>query len=124
MREILMILIVTICTVASQLLVKFGVGRLQVRDPSGNFTGWLTSVATSPSIIGAVAVQGMGFLIWIVVVSRMKLGAAFAISGGFFYLLVATSSFLIFGERLSPQQWAGLFLISSGVVLMTLSHQN
>lgn len=124
MREIAMILVVTMCTVASQLLVKYGVGRLSVRDPSGNFVGWFASVATSPGIIAAVSVQAIGFLIWIVVVSRMKLGAAFAISGGFFYVLVALSSFVFFGERLSGSQWAGLSLISAGVVLMMLSQPN
>lgn len=119
MREILMIVLVTLCTLGSQLLVKFGVGRLQVRDPSTNLVGWLLSVATSPSIIAAVAIQGFGFLVWVVVVSRMKLGVAFAISGGFFYLLVALSSWALYGERLSALQWGGLLLVSFGVLLMT-----
>lgn len=118
MREVLLILFVTMCTVVSQLLVKYGVGRLPVKDPGSNLLGWLVSVATSPGIIGAVSIQAFGFLVWIVVVSRVKLGAAFAISGGFFYLLVALSSWLLYGERLSPIQWFGLVVISVGVLLV------
>ncbi len=71
----------------------------------------------SPSIIGAVAIQGVGFLVWVVVVSRMKLGIAFAISGAFFYLFIALSSWLIYGEKLSVLQWGGLAMISCGDVL-------
>lgn len=119
MREILMILLVTTFTIGSQLLVKAGVLRLVVRDPSTNFCAWLLGVATSPAIVAAVAVQGLGFLLWVVVVTRMKLGAAFAISGGFFYLLIAMASWAFYGERLNALQWVGLLLISSGVVLMT-----
>lgn len=119
MREILMILVVTSCTITSQLLVKLGVNRLAIRDPMGNFTGWLWGVITSPGIISAVAIQAMGFLLWIVVVARMKLGVAFAISGAFFYILIALTSWIFYGERLNLVQWLGLLLISGGVLLMS-----
>ena len=72
----------------------------------------------SPSIIAAVVIQGVGFLVWVVVVSRMKLGVAFAISGAFFYLFIAVASWLIYDEKLSFLQWGGLAMISVGVVLM------
>lgn len=118
MREILIILFVTSCTIASQMLVKLGVNRLPVRDPSGNFYGWLYGVTTSPGIIGAVLIQGLGFMAWVVVVARMKLGAAFAISGAFFYLMIALASWWLYGERLNAAQWTGMLLISSGVMVM------
>ena len=123
MREILMILVVTSCTITSQLLVKLGVNRLAIRDPTGNITGWLWGVITSPSIIGAVVVQAMGFLLWVVVVARMKLGVAFAISGAFFYILIAFGGWIFYGERLNLTQWLGLLLISGGVLLMSAATQ-
>lgn len=123
MREILMILIVTSCTITSQMLVKFGVNRLVIRDPAGNFTGWLWGVVTSPGIIGAVGIQAVGFLLWVVVVARMKLGVAFAFSGAFFYILIAFSSWAFYGERLNLVQWLGLLLISGGVLLMSATTQ-
>ena len=120
-REILMIAFVTLSTLASQLLVKNGVNALAERTPDLKGVQWLVAAVLSPSIIAAVAIQGVGFLMWVVVVSRMKLGIAFAISGAFFYLLIALASWFFYGEKLSPLQWGGLVMISGGVVLMLLN---
>lgn len=120
-REILMIIFVTLSTMASQLLVKNGVNNLAERMPGLKGAQWLMAAVLSPSIIAAVAIQGVGFLVWVVVVSRMKLGVAFALSGGLFYFLIALSSWFFFGEKLALAQWAGLSLISAGVLLMALA---
>lgn len=117
-REIPMIVFVTLSTMASQLLVKNGVNVLGARTPELKGIQWLMAAVLSPSIIAAVVIQGVGFLVWVVVVSRMKLGIAFAIAGAFFYLAIAMASWLIYGEKLSLLQWSGLALISCGVVLM------
>jgi len=117
-REILMIIFVTLSTLVSQLLVKNGVSVIGARDPDLKGGRWLVAALLSPSIIGAIAIQGVGFLVWVVVVSRMKLGVAFAISGAFFYLFIALSSWMIYGEKLSAMQWTGLAMISSGVLMM------
>lgn len=117
-REILMIIFVTLSTMASQLLVKNGVNILAKRMPELKGAHWLMAAVLSPSIIAAVAIQGIGFLVWVVVVSRMKLGVAFAISGGFFYLLIPIASWFLYGEKLSLLQWGGLAMISGGVTLM------
>lgn len=117
-REISMIVFVTLSTMASQLLVKSGVNTIAARAPELKGMQWLMAAVLSPSIIAAVAIQGVGFLVWVVVVSRMKLGIAFAISGAFFYLFIALASWLIYGEKLSVLQWGGLAMISCGVVLM------
>jgi drug/metabolite transporter (DMT)-like permease len=44
---------------------------------------------------------------------------AFAVSGSFFYLLMAAASWFLFGERLTSTQWIGLVLISAGVLMVT-----
>lgn len=119
-REIPMIIFVTLSTLVSQLLVKNGVNLIAARDPGLKGVKWLMAAVLSPSIIGAVAIQGVGFLVWVVVVSRMKLGIAFAISGAFFYLFIALSSWMIYGEKLSVLQWGGLAMISCGVLLMVV----
>lgn len=117
-REIPMIMFVTLSTMASQLLVKNGVNTIATRWPDLKGLQWLIAAVLSPSIIAAVAIQGVGFLVWVVVVSRMKLGIAFAISGAFFYVFIALASWLIYGEKLSLLQWVALVMISCGVVLM------
>ena len=118
-REFVMILFVTLSTLTSQLLVKFAVTGIAARTPDLKGLPWLIAAVSSPSVIGAVLVQGIGFVVWVIVVSRIKLGVAFAMSGAFFYVLVALSSWLLFGERLAAMQWLGLVLLSIGVILIS-----
>lgn len=120
MLEIIFILLVTCCTLGSQLLLKRGVSTLDMSLLASHKLAFLLQAVTSPYVLTAIAIQGCGFLLWILVVSRIKLGVAFAISGSFFYLLIAFSSWLLYGERISAMQWAGLTLISIGVALMNL----
>jgi len=118
-REILMILFVTCSTLASQLLVKRAVEQIASRDPAPTGLQWLVTAMFSPSVVAAVCIQGIGFMVWVVAVSRVKLGMAFAISGSFFYLLIALASWQLYGERLNALQWAGIVLVSCGVLLLT-----
>ncbi len=117
-RELLMILFVTCSTLGSQLLIKRAVSNIARDRPGLAGMDWLLAAVLSPPVIAAVFVQGIGFLVWVVVVSRLKLGVAFAISGACFYLLLAALSYLIYGERLAPLQWLGIVLVSIGVVLI------
>lgn len=116
-----MIVFVTCSTLGSQLLVKRAVVQIALRDPVPQGFQWLLAACLSPEVIAAVVIQGMGFVTWIVVVSRVKLGVAFAISGSFFYALMALASWTLYGERLAPLQWTGLAMVSIGVLMMTLT---
>lgn len=118
--EIFFIVLVTLCTLGSQLLIKAAVTKLDLGLLDGHKMAFLFDAVTSPQIMGAILLQGTGFLLWIFVVSRMKLGVAFAISGGIFYLLIAASSWWLYGERLTSTQWVGLACVSLGVVLVNL----
>lgn len=120
MRELLMILFVTCSTLSSQLLIKSTSLAIAARTPVPRGIAWLLAIATSPKIWCAVAIQGLGFIVWIVVISRMKLGPAFAISGALFYLLLAAVSWALYGERLTAWQWFGIVLVSAGVVLISM----
>ena len=123
LRDLLMILFVTCSTLGSQLLIKDAVVRIAARTPAPAGFDWLFAVIGSPKVWAAVAVQGIGFLVWIVVVSRMKLGPAFATSGAFFYILLAAVSWWLYGERLAPLQWAGIVLVSAGVLMISMLGQ-
>jgi len=124
MRELLMILFVTCSTLGSQLLIKDAVVRIAARVPAPAGVEWLMAVAGSPKIWAAVAVQGVGFVVWIAVVSRVKLGPAFATSGAFFYILLAAASWYLYGERLAPLQWLGIVLVSAGVLMISMLGHN
>ena len=119
-RDLLMIVFVTCSTLGSQLLVKRAVMALAARTPVPQGVDWLLAAVLSPTVWLAVAIQGVGFIVWMVVVSRIKLGVAFATSGAFFYVLLAALSWYLYGERLAPLQWAGIVLISVGVLMMSM----
>lgn len=120
MPNLLMILFTTCATLGSQLLVKGAVIRIAARGLRAPGGDWLWAVICSPAIWAAVAVQGLGFGVWVAVVSRMKLGIAFATSGALFYVLLAGLGWWLYGERLVPMQWAGIVLVSTGVLMITL----
>jgi multidrug transporter EmrE-like cation transporter len=119
-RDIAMILFVTCSTLGSQLLIKDAVVRIATRNPAPVGMDWLLAVVMSPKVWAAVLVQGVGFTVWIVVVSRVKLGPAFATSGAFFYILLAAVSWYLYGERLAPLQWLGIVLVSAGVLMISM----
>lgn len=118
-RELLMILFVTLSTLASQLLVKYAVTEITARSPALKGMPWLFAAVTSPAVIAAVLIQALAFVVWVIVVSRVKLGVAFALSGAFFYMLVALSGWLLFGERLASIQWIGILLLTLGVLCVS-----
>lgn len=122
-RDLLMILFVTCSTLGSQLLIKASVVRIAARSPAPAGLDWLIAVAASPRIWAAVAIQGVGFLVWIAVVSRVKLGPAFAMSGALFYILLAAVGWYLYGERLAPLQWLGILFVSAGVLMITMLGQ-
>lgn len=119
-RDLLMIVFVTCSTLGSQLLVKRAVTGIAARMPVPRGTDWLLAAMMSPWVWTAVAIQGVGFVVWMVVVSRVKLGLAFAVSGSFFYILLALLSWALYGERLAPLQWGGIVLVSVGVLMISM----
>lgn len=119
MPTALLILLVTLCTIGSQLILKNGVNGLVSILRTEGAMAFLMAAATSPKVITALAIQGSGYVIWLFVLAQSKLSIAFAISGSFFYLVMAAASWFVFGERLSGMQWAGLALISVGVLLVS-----
>ena len=57
---------------------------------------------------------------WMIILSREKLGVATATVGAGFYTLMALSAWLVYGETLSLVQWAGIALVTLGVVCISL----
>lgn len=123
-RELLMILFVTCTTLSGQLLLKHSVMRIATQVPVPRGIDWLLAAFTSPGVWAAIVIQGVGFVVWVVVISRVKLGLAFALAGAFLYVLMALVSWQLYGERLAPLQWAGIALVSVGVLMISMLGQH
>lgn len=119
MPTLILVLLVTLCTIGSQLILKSGVNALVTTLRTEGVASFLFAAMMSPKVITALAIQGTGYVIWLFVLAQSRLSVAFAMSGSFFYLVMAAASWLVFGERLTLVQWGGLVLISLGVMLVS-----
>ena len=120
LRDFALIVFVTCTTIAGQLLLKRGVTQIGARDPAPSGLDWLIATFLSPSVWAAILIQAVGFVVWAVVVSRVKLGVAFALAGACLYILMAFVSWQLYGERLAPLQWLGIVMVSAGVLMISM----
>ena len=116
----LLIVAVSLNAVVGQLLLKRGVAALGGVGALAGLPRFILGAASSPWIYAAVAIQGFGYLLWMIVVSRVQLGVATASAGAAFYLLVALCAWLFYGESLSALQWLGICLVTLGVACVSL----
>lgn len=123
MKAYLYLLIVTstCCTLVAQMLLKRVLGTEQVKSALvEGAPQFVIAIVSVPISWLAVAIQALGFLMWLMVLSKEKMAIAFALSGSVFYLLVSFAGLFFFSERLSTHQWVGITLISIGVLLVAM----
>ncbi|HWX81936.1 MAG TPA: hypothetical protein VNZ02_17675 [Steroidobacteraceae bacterium] len=116
----LLFLAVTVNAVISQLLLRRALNQLGSPSGLSELPRFIGNAALSPWIYASVTLQVLGYVLWMLVVSREKLGVATASIGAGFYILMALSAWLIYGETLSTLQWAGIILVTVGVVCISL----
>jgi multidrug transporter EmrE-like cation transporter len=115
-----LLFLISINTIASQLLLKKGVTQLGGVKAVTDLPKFMVLAMTSPWIALSICLQIVGYLMWFLVVTREKLGIAFAFSGAIFYILMALSAWYVYDETLTILQCAGIGLIVLGVVCVTL----
>jgi drug/metabolite transporter (DMT)-like permease len=116
----LLILALTVNSVIGQLVLKRALAALGGAAALGDMPRFLRSAAVSPWIYTSVAIQGFGYFLWMVLITRVKLGVAAASVGATFYVLMAAAAWLLYGETLSAVQWLGIAFVTIGVVCMNL----
>lgn len=116
----LLIAVIAINTVASQLLLKRAIA--DIGSPSGLATlpKFIENAALSSWVYASLSLQVIGYILWMIVVSHEKLGVATATLGSGFYILMAFSAWIFFGETLTAVQWLGIGLITAGVICVSL----
>ena len=110
----------TVNSVFSQLVLRRGLQDLVSRAGLTNLPRFIASAALSPWIYASITLQIFSYVMWMIIVSREKLGVATATVGAGFYALTALTAWLIYGETLSPVQWAGIALVTVGVACISL----
>lgn len=120
MPTYLLITAVTLNAVAGQLLLKHALATLGGRAALGATSKFILDAFTSPWMYASLAIQGLGYILWIVLISREKLGVATASVGAGFYALMPLCAWVIYGESLTNAQWFGICLITIGVTCVSL----
>ncbi len=116
----LLIVAVTLNAVLGQLLLKRALAALGGRAALATPLKFILDAATSPWIYASVAIQGVGYFLWMMLISREKLGIATASVGAGFYILMPLCAWAIYGESLSYMQWLGVGLITMGVTCVSV----
>jgi drug/metabolite transporter (DMT)-like permease len=117
----LLIIAVTLNAVLGQLMLKYAVIGLGGSAALSNLPAFMLSAAKSPLVYVSIAIQGFGYLLWMMLIARMKLGLASASVGAGFYVCMALAAWGVYGESLSRLQWLGLGLITLGVSCIGLA---
>jgi drug/metabolite transporter (DMT)-like permease len=117
----LLIAAVTLNAVFGQLLLKRALAMLGGREALTISSKFLLSAATSPWILGSLIIQLLGYILWIVLISREKLGVATASVGAGFYILMPLCAWALYGESLTNLQWFGICMITIGVTCVSLN---
>ena len=78
---------------------------LESSSALSNFPAFILSAAKSPLVYVSIAIQGFGYVLWMMLIARMKLGVASASVGAGFYVCMALAAWGIYGESLSRVQW-------------------
>lgn len=120
MPTYMLICLVTLNAVAGQLLLKHALNMIGGRGALATLSGFIMSAAASPWIYLSIAVQGLGYVLWMLLISREKLGVATASVGAGFYMLTPVCAWIIYGESLTNAQWFGIVLITIGVIFVSV----
>ena len=110
----------TVNSVISQLVLRRGLQDLVSPAGWSSLPKFVGSAVLSPWIYASITLQILSYVMWMIIVSREKLGVATATVGAGFYTLMALSAWLVYGETLSLVQWAGIALVTLGVVCISL----
>lgn len=110
----------TVNSVISQLVLRRGLHELGSPSALSGLPRFLSNAALSPWIYASITLQILSYVMWMLIVSREKLGVATATVGAGFYTLMALSAWLIYGETLSALQWMGIALVTIGVASISL----
>lgn len=123
---IVLILVNVVLGSAGQLALKHGVnsmGGLHAGPgPAGLLTGALKAIST-PYVFLGFALYGISAIIWLHILSQVRLSIAYPMIS-LSYVAVVILSSLFLKERISPVTIAGLLLICLGVSLIGFGYSS
>lgn len=107
----LLVGVTVVCNALAQLMMK----RAGITD-AFNWRQWM-----DPSLLAALALYGLSFILTALVFARLPLSLASPLMAGAIFVLVALFSVIFLAERIGPLRLAGMACIVLGIVLLARS---
>jgi drug/metabolite transporter (DMT)-like permease len=120
--SIALLLFAVLLAACGQLLLKHG---MQVATARAHASGGSLAItaATSPMVLGGLAVFAISAVGWLAVLARVPLSVAYPFNA-LGYLIILAASALLLHERATILTWAGSLLVVSGLVVVVLSQSS
>ena len=117
MKDFILLFFNVLLTVIGQILFKHGMNTVGRVDSLRDVLGKLTQAFLNPYILSGIAIYGFTTLVWLVILSRVKLSIAYPLlSSG--YVLSILFSWLLFKESIPKIRIIGAVIICIGVYLV------
>lgn len=109
-------LIAILMSVAGQWLLKAGALKLGQVNPS-NLSSHVLGILTIPELLTGLTCYGLGAIVYILVLTRVKLSVA-GPAAAVVYVFTALLGYFVFQEPIPLNRVIGLGLITCGVLLV------
>ncbi len=117
MRNIFLIMLISLLLAAGQLCWKYGLTK--VGGYSVNAKNVFELVA-SPFIVIGFVLFGVATLIWLDVISKVEISYAYSLIS-ISYIFVPIGAIFIFKEAIPLIRWVGILVIITGIIIVSKS---
>ena len=120
LSSVLLILLSISIAVTGQILLKIGINRIGVVGFGSMkaFTSLFSGIIRSPMVLTGLFLYFISAVIWMVILSTVDLSFAYPFIGLSYVLVLVLSKFIL-KEEVNPIRWAGTFIITVGVVIIS-----
>lgn len=116
MRVFILLLVSIGLGATGQLLFKAAAQTMAPFSELG-VLGLLTTMFTSPKILGGFACFFVSAVLWILALRSVPLSLAYPMVA-LSYVIIFAGSYFLFGEPVTWRHWAGALLIVAGILLI------
>ena len=117
MKDFILLFFNVLLTVIGQILFKHGMNTVGRVNSIQDVLGKLTQAFLNPYVLSGIAIYGFTTLVWLVILSRVKLSIAYPLlSSG--YVLSILFSWMFFKESIPKIRIIGAVVICIGVYLV------
>ena len=122
MKIILLALAAPVIGTLGQMLLKYGMGQVGsiTRSDFDTPISLASSIFMNRWILMAIPLYIIGFIIWLIVLSKLDLSYAY----GFLaltYVLIPLASLLIFNENIPVMRWVGIGGLCVSIVIIGMA---